>query len=147
MDNLNLQSVYARKCEVQRIDKASAQQFLDSNHRMGYCSCRYRYALTLDGEILAVATFSQARNILTESGTKRSYEWIRYASKQGYRVLGGMGKLLQYFIDSVHPDDVMTYVDAAYSEGDAYRELGFEKEGLVSKPLFTCIKFRKKISY
>ena len=147
MDNLDLKSVYARKCSVRRIDKATAKDFLDRCHRLGDCSCRYRYGLFLEDDLVAVATFSSARNILTEAGTKRSYEWVRYASAEGIRVVGGMGKLLQTFIDEVHPDDVMSYADASWSDGSAYRELGFNDEGLVSKPSFNCIKFRKKISY
>jgi len=147
MDNLSLESVYARKCEARRISKAEAVPFLNANHRMGYCGCRYRYGLFYDGRLVAVASFSQARNILTQAGTKRSYEWIRYASASGIRVLGGMGKLLNAFVEEVHPDDVMTYVDTAWSDGAAYKELGFKEEGLVSKPSFTCIKFRKTLSY
>ena len=45
MDNLDLRTVYARNCEVRRIDKAAASEFIGRCHRMGYTTGRYHYAL------------------------------------------------------------------------------------------------------
>ena len=59
----------------------------------------------------------------------RSFEWVRYASLPGVRVLGGMGKLLDRFVEEVGPEDVMTYADLEWSDGRAYRELGFRPAG------------------
>jgi len=146
-------SIFARNCEVRRIDKDTARIFLDTNHRMGDTKARYRYGLfvkrstgaaeaTLSpGSMVAVASFSNARTM--RDGT-RSYEWIRYSSLDGYRVVGGMGKLLDAFVDELHPGDVMTYVDAASSDGASYRELGFELETTISRPTYTNHKFRKR---
>ena len=38
---------YARNCEVRRIEKAEAQEFLNRNHSYGYATCKYRYGLFL----------------------------------------------------------------------------------------------------
>ena len=38
---------YARNCEVRRIDKETAQRFLNNNHSYGYAACKYRYGLFL----------------------------------------------------------------------------------------------------
>ena len=38
---------YARNCEVRRIDKETAQKFLNDNHSYGYAACKYRYGLFL----------------------------------------------------------------------------------------------------
>lgn len=38
---------YARNCEVRRIDKETAQRFLNDNHSYGYAACKYRYGLFL----------------------------------------------------------------------------------------------------
>ena len=158
MDNLKLAAVYARNCEVRRIDKPVAAAFLSAYHRMGDASSRYRYGLFVKrrtgrseaglepGTIVAVATFSNARRWKKDNGTVASYEWIRYASLPEFRVVGGMGKLLRAFIDEVHPDDVMTYCDPGWSGGDAYRELGFTEETIIEKPEFKCIKFRLRIT-
>lgn len=133
--------VYARNCEVRRIDKPAAAAFLEACHSYGDASCRYRYGLfvarttgekggaSTPGEMVAAAEFSSARKWLKDNGYVRSYEWVRYASLPGVRVTGGMGKLLDAFVEQVKPDDVMTYADLEWSDGGAYRSLGFELEG------------------
>lgn len=144
--------LFARNCSVRRLDKASAAAFLDANHRMGSCKCRYCYGLFVDrttgsreaqaeaGSLVAVASFSEGRTM--RDGT-RSFEWIRFASLRGLRVIGGMGKLLDAFVQEHSPDDVMTYVDASDSDGSAYMELGFTREALIQRNGWSNIKLRK----
>ena len=132
-------SLYARNCEVRKIDKAVAAPFLEANHSYGDAACRYRYGLYLrrpsrDGQLqagtlVAVATFSNARKWVKGEKTIRSYEWTRYASLPGVRISGGMGKMLKAFIKEVQPDDIMSYADLEWSEGKVYEQLGFVLEG------------------
>lgn len=147
-------NIFARNCTVRRIDKTAAAAFLDANHRFGNASCRYHYGLFVDritgssetavpaGTLVAVAEFSGARTMKDGS---RSCEWVRYASLKDMRVVGGMGKMLDHFVDEVHPDDVMSY--AADADGDVYRTLGFEEEGIREFPGgHQSLKFRKRFS-
>ena len=137
--------IYARNCEVRRIEKAEAAAFLGANHSYGDAACRYRYGLFLkrhtghiaeDGEasrycpgtLIAVATFSNARKWIKGDKTIRSYEWTRYASLPELRISGGMGKLLKAFIKDILPDDIMSYADLEWSEGKVYEHLGFTFE-------------------
>lgn len=39
--------VYARNCEIRKIDKAEAAAFLEANHSYGDAACRYRYGMFL----------------------------------------------------------------------------------------------------
>ena len=166
---------YARNCEVRRIEKAEAQEFLGRYHSYGYAACKYRYGLFLkrhtghiaaemgfpigsgmtdgktgvpdgkvgrtsspvilnevknlsEGLLIAVATFSNAHRWVKEGKEIRSYEWTRYASLPDLRVSGGMGKMLKAFIKEVQPDDIMSYADLEWSEGDVYQRLGFKAE-------------------
>ncbi len=123
-------SVFARNCEVRKIDKGEAREFLEETHSYGYAACRHRYGLFLKstGSLIAVATFSNARRWIKDGREIRSYEWTRYASVPSVRISGGMGKLLKAFIEEVNPDDVMSYADLEWSEGDVYRRLGFSRE-------------------
>lgn len=157
MDNLRLATVFARNCCVRKLSKAEAEPFVNANHRMGYCTCRHRYGLFVErvtgaselalppGTLVAVATFSNSRNMSSRGGNPRSFEWIRYASLASLRVVGGMGKLLQAFIDDVHPDDIMTYVDSSVSGGESYAALGFVLEGESGSRGYSNLKFRKTI--
>ena len=143
--------IYARNCEIRRIDKQTAADFLKANHSYGDAACRYRYGLFLKrhtghnagtkelepGTLVAVATFSNARKWIKEDKTIRSYEWTRYASLPGVRLSGGMGKLLKAFIEEVKPDDIMTYADLEWSDGKVYEALGFLLEGQKTPVMFS----------
>lgn len=144
--------IYARNCEVKRLDKKTAADFLDENHSYGDAACRYRYGLYLKrhtghnsnsdmgvkpGTLVAVATFSNARKWKKGDKVIKSYEWTRYASLPGLRVAGGMGKLLQTFIKEVNPDDIMSYADLEWSEGGVYEQLGFTCESVKGPVIFT----------
>lgn len=158
MDNLKLGTVYARNCEVIRIDKPAAQAFMGRNHRMGFTGGRYHYALFVKrstggaeselppGTMVAAASFSQARRWIKDGKEIRSYEWIRYCSLPDVRVVGGMGKILEEFISCVHPDDVMTYSDPGWSDGDAYKALGFVPEGEKDFGNYRSVKLRLKLT-
>lgn len=145
--------VYARNCEVRRIGKDEAAGFLSANHSYGDASCKYRYGLFLTrhtgknntekmmetlprGTMVAVSEFSNARRWQKSGRTIASYEWIRYASLSRVRINGGMGKILRAFIDEIHPDDIMTYADLEWSDGQAYRQLGFSPDGSKTPVMF-----------
>ena len=89
------------------------------------------------GTLVAVATFSNARKWIKGDKTIRSYEWTRYASLPGVRLSGGMGKLLKAFIKEVEPDDIMSYADLEWSEGEVYERLGFKSEMMKDPVVFT----------
>lgn len=142
-------SIFARNCEVRRIDKATAAEFLRSNHLYGDCAAKYRYGIYVKrysgtenmnpekiphpypiGTLVAAASFSNARKWDKDGIRIRSYEWLRYASLPQVRVIGGMGRVLSTFIEEVHPDDIMSYAPAQKFEGEVYLKLGFVCEGL-----------------
>ena len=150
--------IFARNCEVRRIGRPEANSFLGKSHSYGGASCRYCYGLYVrrytgssaeeaqdtvktrslypEGALVAVAEFSNARKWVKGDKTIRSYEWIRYASMPDLRISGGMGKILQKFIEDIRPDDIMSSADRAWSDGSVYRQLGFTEEGTKSPVLF-----------
>lgn len=156
MDNLS--NIFARNCSIRRIDKTEAAAFMNACHRLGDTSCRYRYGMFIErhtgsneaslppGTLVAVSEFSNARRWIKDGIKVSSYEWIRYASLPGIRVMGGMGKMLRTFIDDIHPDDIMSYADSSWPDGgEVYLTLGFKEEGMVERPGFKCRKFRLKV--
>ena len=139
--------VFARNCEVRAVTPEAAASFLQRNHVYGSARARYRLGLfrirsTGNAEagmdqtpgMVAVATFSDGRRTV-------SYEWVRYASVQGVRVVGGMGRLLDAFVATVGdgtPMDVMTYADLEWYDGRSYRRLGFKPCGDRAPVWFLC---------
>lgn len=120
-------SIFARNCKVRKIDKSTAGNFLDANHLLGRVNAKFYYALTdKNVTIVAVAAFSAPRPMKRGEEVLNSYEWVRYASLSGMRIAGGMGKLLEHFIRTHSPQEIMSYADKEWSDGDAYKKLGFE---------------------
>ena len=87
--------------------------------------------------MIAAAEFSNARKWIKGGRGIRSYEWIRYASLPYLRISGGMGKILKHFIQDVCPDDIMSYADLEWSDGQVYRQLGFDEEGTRAPVMFS----------
>ena len=144
--------IYARNCEVRRIDKALAKEFLEASHSYGHAACKYCYGMFLKrhtghiaqqttsyapGKLVAVATFSNARKWTKGDKFIRSYEWTRYASLPDIRLSGGMGRMLKAFIKEVQPDDIMSYADLEWSAGNVYSQLGFTLEGHKAPVVFS----------
>lgn len=141
--------VFARKCTVERCDSVTAGDFLDRYHSYGSASARYYYILRYQDSIVAAAAFSSPRSIprkiAGDSGEvavkiMRSYEWVRYASLPDLRISGGMGRLFRAFVRDVAPDDVMSYADLEWSDGDVYAKLGFVEAGY-RKPVDFAVNF------
>ena len=144
--------IYARNCDIRRIDKPTAAEFLNRTHSYGNAACKYRYGMFLkrstghiakEGRcdipaetLIAVGTFSNARKWIKNGKEIRSYEWTRFASLPGLRISGGMGRILKAFIEEVQPDDIMSYADLEWSEGTVYEQLGFTLEGQKDPVLF-----------
>ena len=108
--------------------------FLQRYHSYGAAKCKYRVALLHQGEMVAVATFSDALRMTFGVKNREeaipSYEWVRYASLPDLRIAGGMGRLLGEFCRIVQRQgvkrfEVMTYSDNEWSKGAVYEQLGF----------------------
>jgi hypothetical protein len=44
-------TIFARNCQVKKVDKALAEAFLNENHLLGYLNAYHKYALFFDNEI------------------------------------------------------------------------------------------------
>ena len=121
--------IFARKCLVGKIDAERSKLFLEANHLIGDARSVFRYGLFSGEELVSVATFSASRPMERQGRVVRSFEWVRYANKASLRVVGGMGRLLERFVEEQMPDEIMSYADKEWSTGDVYRKLGFEQVG------------------
>ena len=140
--------IYARKCEIKEIDSKTKNEFLNKYHIQGEDKSKIKLGLFYENELIAVMTFGKPR-------FNNNYEWelIRYATKSGCQVLGGAGKLLKYFERNYSPKNLITYADRSYSQGNMYRQIGFNlvkisepsynwTNGLHVYSRFQCLKSR-----
>ncbi|MBB6270463.1 hypothetical protein HDF26_000890 [Pedobacter cryoconitis] len=118
--------IHGRKTSIITITQPEADEFLQKNHLQGSAKARHRYALVLEGQFVAVATFSAKRKMTRKHTDYTSVELIRFATADGFTVQGGLSKLIKHLIKTILPSDVMTYADLDWSYGKGYTKLGFE---------------------
>lgn len=118
--------IHGRKVKVVEIDAEEAAQFLNTYHLQGFVKAKYYYGLTLANEIVAVASFSGNRMMKNKGIDYSSAELIRFASKTGVTVVGGLSKLIKHFLRQQKLNDLMTYADRDWSLGKGYEGLGFQ---------------------
>lgn len=119
MLNINQQSIYARKCIIDEKIFKQKKDFLNSYHIQGNDKSSISLGLKFNNELIAVMTFNKPR-----FNNKYDWELVRYATKAGYRVIGGAGKLLSYFRKK-YTGTIITYADRKYSNGNMYQKIGF----------------------
>jgi len=131
--------IYARQCITARIDKQTALSFQKEHHLQAELPGKYRYGLFFQGELVAVIIFSGGRS-MRHSENYRSFECLRFCSKQRLIVIGGFSKLLKTFILDFKPNDIMTYVDADWSDGSKFEKLGFIRIKVTDPQVFLVNK-------
>jgi len=169
----NFTRLHGRHCFTARIDKPTADNFLEINHLQGSVKAKFKYGLFLKPQyverfissvvcedtdngnskitvplLVAVATFSGGRTMKIGNRTDtRSFELIRFATLQGYVVVGGMNKLLKAFIKEHQPDDIMSFADRDWSDGRSYDKLGFIRiENSLPQSFYINLKTFKRLS-
>ena len=169
----NFTRLHGRHCFTARIDKPTADNFLEINHLQGSVKAKFKYGLFLKPQyverfissvvcedtdngnskitvplLVAVATFSGGRTMKIGNRTDtRSFELIRFATLQGYVVVGGMNKLLKAFIKEHQPDDIMSFADRDWSDGRSYDKLGFIRiQNSLPQSFYINLKTFKRLS-
>jgi len=138
--------IHGRKTVISTVTQPEADCFFDLYHLQGSAKSRNRYALSVDKEIVAMATFSAKRKMTRKREGYTSVELIRFATKDGITVQGGLSKLIKHLIRTILPDDVMTYADLDWSYGKGYAKLGFELTEQ-TPPLEICLDTQQMTRY
>ncbi len=125
----NTQKIHGRQTKLAAIDNARLMDFLAINHLNVPIKARYKYGLFHENELVAVMSFSKGRKIMRGRVPYNSFELLRFCSKLDTTVVGGFSKLLNHFIKTQNPDDIMTYIDGDWSDGQSLLKFGFESMG------------------
>lgn len=128
--------IFARETIVARIDKKASLDFQKEHHLQVALPGKYRYGLYLNGELMSIAIFSGGRRMNEMPVDYRSYELLRFCHKAGYRVVGGLSKLIKSFQRDFKPGDIMTYVDKDWSQDSNLQTLGFIERGEIEPQSF-----------
>jgi len=129
-------SIYGRETQIVKLNKTEANEFLCKNHLIGASSARYKLGLLYKNKLVAVTTFSKSTPIMRDGTPYQSFEMIRYCSENGFTVVGGLSKLINHFIETASPDDIMTYIDLEWSKGRSFEQQGFKNMGFTPPQQF-----------
>ncbi len=145
-------SVFARDTRIVEISKDLAESFMAENHLLGFLSgsryfaciipphrhfrikdCRYWQA---ENPLIMVAVFGPVRHLTRGNlAGQASGELIQVATDPSVRCVGGLSKLISHYAKETLIDNMMTYADLEWSDGNAFRQIGFVPEEL-SSPLY-----------
>lgn len=120
--------IYARKCEVKDLSVSEYRLFLDTNHLQGYAYASKRLGLLYNGEIVACIGVGKSRF------KREEIELIRFCTKLGVKVVGGLSKLLAHS----GVERIFSYVDLRYFDGSGYEKAGFKLIGRSSPGYVYC---------
>lgn len=123
----NNNRIFARKCIVRKIDTKTASSFCNLYHLQGKGRSNVRLGLYHGDQLVAVMTFSTSN--LSRKVT--SWELNRYCTNDSV-IVGGASKLFQAFVREINPETVVSYADSRWSQGNLYKNIGFELRGNTS---------------
>ena len=123
--------IYGRKTIIKEItDNKIVREFLIKNHLQGFIGSKVKLGLFFENELVSLMTFGKRRVAMGKKSTNDGeYELLRFCNKLNTNVLGGASKLFKYFINNYNIEEIITYADRSYSNGNLYKQLGFKYNG------------------
>jgi len=119
--------IFARKCEIKEIvDNKLIKNFLEQNHMQGFIGSSIKIGLFYKNELVSLMTFGKKRKFMNSSSKENEWELLRFCNKLNTNVIGGASKLFKYFLNVYKPEEIITYADRSYSNGNLYKQIGFD---------------------
>lgn len=107
--------IFARKCVVREVSSSDYSNFLKNNHIQGEINSNTRKGLFYNDELISVMG-------ITKRGQETHLD--RFCTLVNTTVVGGFNKLLS----SVELEELVSFSDNRYSEGNVYEKSGFKFE-------------------
>lgn len=136
--------IFARKCTIVEISKQDAKMFFNENHIQGNVNASIIYGLKYNDDIVAMMSFGGLRKNMGQNNTNGSFEMLRFCNKQGYNIIGGASKLFKHFIKNNNPNEIISYADRRWSNGNLYEKIGFSYSHKSEPSYFYVINGERK---
>ena len=108
----------ARKCIVGVVDSITAKEFFNNNHIQGHINSKLYKGLFYNNELVSCISISKPR-----FNKDYDYEVYRFATKQGFTVVGAFSKLIK---NSGLKGKFISYANRMISNGNVYLSSGWE---------------------
>lgn len=115
--------IYARKCAIKEISPKIANGFINEHHIQGSTGSSIKLGLYNNGDLVSVMTFAKPSLSKGRKKFDNVYELSRFCSSR--HVVGGASKLLSYFKKNYSWNEIFTFADLRWSEGNVYEKSGF----------------------
>jgi hypothetical protein len=125
-------TLYARKCKLKCILIEEKKSFLNQYHIQGNCNSSLNLGLYYEEDLVAVMAFQKS---------DLNYELTRYATK--YNVVGGFSKLLEFFKRNYDWEQIVTFADLRWHNGDVYHKSGFVVDKILRPDYSYVIKNKR----
>ena len=115
------QSVYARKCIINEVDKQTAYNFLEKNHIQGSVGSSVFLGAYYGDKLVGIMGFIE--------DSKDKWNLIRFATDNDLKCIGVGGKLFKEFVQRYKPSYVKSFADRRWTlskEDNIYTRLGFK---------------------
>ena len=150
--NKDLPNIYARKCNIQKIDNKLGCEFLEKNHIQSFSRSSIYLGCYYNDELVGVMTFKRERK------DSDKWELTRFATDITKHCVGVGGKLFKYFVRNYNPSEVKSFADRRWTldkDDNLYTKLGFKLDEVLkpdykyiienSNKRFHKFNFRKQI--
>ena len=114
-----------RKCIIKEIDSPTKNKFLEKYHIQGKDNSSIRLGAFYKSRLVAVMTFGAYRISNGLQPTKDNFELVRFCSINNFLIHGIANKLLSYFENKYNYNELISYADRRWSNGNLYLKLNF----------------------
>ena len=145
--NKTQNKIFGRKTEIRQINNDITKSFLNENHIQGYVNSLIKIGLFYNNDLVSLMSFGKKRKNMNSKSNENEYEMLRFCNKLNTNVIGGASKLFKYFIKNYNPDQLISYADRSYSNGDLYKRLGFSLEHITNPNYYYVVYDVRKYRY
>jgi len=126
--------VYGRNCKVKEVSKKEKLSFLNDNHIQGDGPSSIELGLFNDDNLVAVMIFKK--------DSSYNFTLNRYATSK--RVIGGFSKLLSHFKNNTKWNEILSFADLRWSDGNLYKTTGWGLDGTLNPDYYYLYNNERK---
>jgi len=133
---LTKNKIYARNTKIKQIKTNKiVNKFYLENHLQGKSTYSLNFGLYHNNILVSLMSFKR---------NKKNYELIRFANKLNFNIIGGASKLFNNFVEKYNFDEIKTFSNNDYSNGELYNILSFEKSTILKPDYSYIINYERK---
>lgn len=133
-------TVYARKTQFKRVENKQSKDFFNKFHIQGSPNITMSsYGLYYNDKLVSCVSFSKHHR------NSSKIVLNRLAFKSGIQIVGGASKLISNALKEVDCDEIITWSDNRWSNGEIYLKCGFEFSGDI-RPDYSYVYKQKRLS-